>query len=110
MKKAVVFALAVVAAPSVFAATETNKKVNNVHCNSLNDCYVSLEAASNSANPSCYLSFIKIGNTSTSDKTQFQTRYSTFLAAKMSGEKVTIDYTNSNGVCTLQTFILGPSL
>ena len=112
MKKLVLL-FAMLMVPGAEAATEKNKKIQNIICaNSTKECGVVLENRSvESAHPTCYLASITIPNVGTTDKSFVQSALSVLLAAKMSSQTVTIDFTQlGNGRCEMTTFVLGTTL
>lgn len=111
MKK-VVFVLAMLAAVGANAATEKNKKVQNIYCNnSGKECGVVVENRLDSAQPNCFLNIITIPNGGVTDKTFIQSTLSILLAAKASGQTVTIDFNVlASGRCEMTGMWLGTTL
>lgn len=110
MKK-MVFLLAMLVASGAMAATEKNKKVQNVACvNSNKECSVILENRTVSAHPTCFLNLITIPNSST-DKSFMQGALSLLLTARSSGQTVTVNYNvMPNGRCEMTDLLLGTTL
>jgi hypothetical protein len=110
MKK-MVFVLSMLAASGAMAATEKNKKVQNITCvNASKECSVVLENRTGSAHPTCFMSAISIPGSST-DKSFAQSTLSLLLTARSSGQTVTVNYNVlANGRCEMTDLTLGTTL